>query len=59
MTHLPWLRRHPLLGYFALTYGISYALALLTLPVLMLAVLWPFSLMADPAFAPRFGKNFW
>lgn len=31
-----------------------YALALLTLPLLVLAVLWPFSLMADPAFAPRF-----
>ena len=31
-----------------------YALALLTMPVLMLAVLWPFSLIAGPAFAPRF-----
>lgn len=120
MTLMPWLRRHPLLGYFALTYGISwggilsvlavtgfdvtalrpldtglifvsmllgpsvagllmttlldgraglrelksrllrwrvgarwYALALLTMPVLMLAVLWPFSFVVDPAFAPR------
>ena len=116
-----WLRRHPLLGYFALTYGISwigivvllsatnfkltalrpldtglvfismllgpsiagltmtglsdgrtallalrsrflrwrvaprwYAYALLTMPALMLAVLWPFSLVVTPAFAPRF-----
>ena len=24
MTRAPWLRRHPLLGYFALTYGISW-----------------------------------
>lgn len=31
-----------------------YAMALLTVPVLMLAVLWPFSLIADPASAPRF-----
>jgi peptidoglycan/LPS O-acetylase OafA/YrhL len=31
-----------------------YALALLTLPLLMLAVLWPFSLVADAAFAPNF-----
>ena len=121
MTLSPWLRRHPLLGYFALTYGISwggilvvlgstgfdlnvlrpldtglifvcmllgpsiaglsmtavldgragfrdlksrllrrhlalgwYALALLTMPVLMLAVLWPLSLIADEAFAPGF-----
>ncbi len=121
MTLSPWLRRHPLLGYFALTYGISwggilvvlgstgfdlnvlrpldtglvfvcmllgpsiaglsmtavvdgragfselrsrslrwrlalrwYALALLTMPVLMLAVLWPLSLIADQAFAPDF-----
>ena len=30
-----------------------YALSLLTLPVLMLAVLWFFSFVADPAFAPR------
>ena len=118
---LRWVVRHPLLGYFALTYGISwggivvvlsatgfdltvlrpldtglifvsmllgpsiagltmtallegraglrelrskllrwrvaprwYALALLTLPLLMLAVLWPFSLFADSVFAPRF-----
>ena len=121
MTLSPWLRCHPLLGYFALTYGISwggilvvlgstgfdlnvlrpldtglvfvcmllgpsiaglsmtavvdgragfselrsrslrwrlalrwYALALLTMPVLMLAVLWPLSLIADQAFAPDF-----
>ena len=121
MMFLRWVCRHPLLGYFALTYGISwggilavlgatgfdltvlrpldtglmfvsmllgpsiagltmtalldgraglrelrsrllcwrvaprwYALALLTLPVLMLAVLWPFSLIADSPFAPRF-----
>ncbi|MCY7308534.1 MAG: hypothetical protein LH632_20850 [Rhodoferax sp.] len=121
MTFIPWLRRHPLLGYFALAYGINwggicvaigangfdqtvmravdtgpifvsmlrganiagltmtalldgraglrelrsrlmpwrvgfrwYALALLTMPVLMLAVLLPFSLFADPAFAPRY-----
>ena len=121
MTFVRWVCRHPLLGYFALTYGISwggilfvlgatgfdltvlrpldtglifismlmgpsiagltmtallegraglrelrsrllcwrvalrwYALALLTLPVLMLAVLWPFSLVADAAFAPNF-----
>ena len=118
---LRWVCRHPLLGYFALTFGISwggilivlgttgfdltvlrprdtglifvsmllgpsiagltmtallegraglhelgsrllrwrvasrwYALALLTLPVLMLAVLWSFSFFADPVFAPRF-----
>lgn len=118
---MPWLRQHPLLGYFALAYAISwggtfvvlgatgfdltvlrpldtglifvsmllgpsiagltmtallegraglrelrsrllcwrvasrwYALALLTLPLLMLAVLWPFSLIADAVFAPRF-----
>ena len=31
-----------------------YALSLLTIPLLMLAVLWPFSLIAEPAFAPRF-----
>ena len=121
MMLLPWVCRHPLLGYFVLTYGISwggilvvlgatgfdltvlrpldtglifvsmllgpsiagltmtallegraglrelrsrllrwrvasrwYALALLTLPLLMLAVLWPFSLFADAVFAPRF-----
>ena len=30
------------------------ALSLLTMPLLMLAVLWPFSLIAGPAFAPRF-----
>ena len=118
---LRWICRHPLLGYFALTYGISwggilvvlgatnfdltvlrpldtglilvfmlmgpsiagltmtalmegraglnelgsrllrwrvalrwYSLALLTLPVLMLAVLWSFSFFADSVFAPRF-----
>ncbi len=121
MTLVRWFRRHPLPGYFALTYGISwggillvlsatgfdlmvlrprdtglifgsmllgpsiagltmtavldgraglhelgsrllrwrlalhwYALALMTLPVLMLAVLLPFSLIADVAFMPRF-----
>ena len=121
MKLVPWLRRHALLGYFALTYSISwggilivlglngfdltslqsldtslifvfmllgpsiaglsmtvlldggaglhevisrllrwrvaprwYALALLTMPVLMLAVLWPFSLITDTAFLPRF-----
>ena len=31
-----------------------YALALLTVPLLMLSVLWSFSLVVDPAFAPRF-----
>ncbi len=30
-----------------------YAFALVTMPTLMLAVLWPFSLVVDPAFAPR------
>jgi membrane protease YdiL (CAAX protease family) len=121
MTLALWLRRHPLLGYFALTYVISwggilvvlgstgfdlnvlrpldtglifvcmllgpsmaglsmtavldgraglrelgsrllrwrlglgwYALALLTMPVLMLTVLRTFSLIADPVFAPGF-----
>lgn len=121
MTLEPWLRRHPLIGYFALTYGISwggilivlsatgfdlvelrpldtglifllmllgpstsglaltalldgraglrrlwsslrrwrvgghwYAVALLTTPLLLLAVLWPLSAFVDPAFAPRF-----
>lgn len=121
MTLEPWLRRHPLIGYFALTYGISwggilivlsatgfdlvelrpldtglifllmllgpstsglaltalldgraglrrlwsslrrwrvgghwYAVALLTTPLLLLAVLWPLSAFLDPAFAPRF-----
>lgn len=121
MTLVPWYRHHPLLGYFALTFGISwgailvvlattgfdlavvrpsdtglifvcmllgpsiagltmtslldgraglrnirwqflrwrvasgwYALALLTMPLLMLAVLLPFSLFADSAFAPGF-----
>ncbi|MEO7255342.1 MAG: CPBP family intramembrane glutamic endopeptidase [Casimicrobium sp.] len=121
MTLVPWVRHHPLLGYFALTFGISwggilvvlattgfdltvvrpsdtglifvcmllgpsiagltmtslldgrarlrnirsrllrwrvasgwYALDLLTMPLLMLAVLLPFSLFADPAFAPGF-----
>ena len=24
MTLMPWLRRHPLLGYFALAYGVSW-----------------------------------
>ena len=121
MTLLLWFCRHPLLGYFALTCGISWggivvvlgttkfdltvlrpldtglifvcmllgpsiagltmtalmdgraglhelgsrllrwrvalrwhSLALLTLPVLMLAVLWSFSFFADSVFAPRF-----
>ena len=121
MMLLRWVCRHPLLGYFALTYGISwggilvvlgitgfdltvlrpldtglmfgcmllgpsiagltmtalmegraglhelgsrllrcrvasrwYLFALLTLPVLMLAVLLSFSLFADSVFAPRF-----
>ena len=31
-----------------------HALVLLTMPVLMLSVLWPLSLFAEPAFAPRF-----
>jgi uncharacterized protein len=30
------------------------AVALLTMPILMLAVLWPLSALVDPAFAPRF-----
>ena len=121
MTLALWLRRHPLLGYFALTYVISwggilvvlgstgfdlnvlrpldtglifvcmllgpsmaglsmtavldgragfrelgsrllhwrvglrwFALALLTMPALLLAVLWSFRFLADPAFAPGF-----
>lgn len=121
MTLEPWLRRHPLIGYFALAYGISwggiliilsatgfdpvelrpldaglifglmllgpstgglaltallegrlglrrlassltswkagmrwYAVALLTMPLLLLAVLWPLSTLVAPAFAPRF-----
>jgi uncharacterized protein len=121
MTLEPWLRRHPLIGYFALAYGISwggilivlsvkgfdaveprpldtelifalmllgpstgglaltallegrvglrrlassltswkvgmrwYAVALLTMPLLLVAVLWPLSTFVDPAFAPRF-----
>lgn len=121
MTLVPWLRRHPLSGYFALTYGISwggililfiaggldlaalqpldmglmfvlmllgpstsglaltalldgraglrrlleslmrwrvdvrwYAVALLTMPLLLLAILWPLSAFVAPAFAPRF-----
>ena len=121
MTLLPWLRRHPLFGYFALAYGISwggililfiaggldlaalqpldmglmfvlmllgpstsglaltalldgraglrgllaslvrwrlgvrwYAVALLTTPLLLLAIPWPLSAFVDPAFAPRF-----
>jgi membrane protease YdiL (CAAX protease family) len=116
-----WLGRHPLIGYFALAYGISwggivivlgttdfdlanlrpldtglifvlmllgpsigglaltarlagrvglrqlwsslvrwrvgacwYALALLTMPAVLLAVLWPLGAFLDPAFAPRF-----
>jgi len=31
-----------------------YALALLTMPVVLLAVLWPLAAFLDPAFAPRF-----
>jgi membrane protease YdiL (CAAX protease family) len=121
MTLVPWLRRQPLLGYFAVAYGISwggilvalsargfdlthlrpldtglifiamllgpstaglastalldgrpglrelraslvrwrvggrwYAVALLTMPVLLLAVLWPLGASVDPTFAPRF-----
>ena len=121
MTRVARFRRHPLLAFFALTYGISwggsvvvcsaagfdltvlrpldtglifacmllgpsiagltmtalltgraglrelrsrflywrvaprwYAVALLTIPTMMLAVLWPFSLVMDPVFAPRF-----
>jgi membrane protease YdiL (CAAX protease family) len=121
LTPASWLRRHPLFGYFALCFGISwggiliviaatgfrlatlqplemglifmlmllgpsasgliltaalngraglhrlgsrlmlwklgvrwYALALLTAPLLLLAILWPLSAVADPAFAPRF-----
>ncbi len=116
-----WLRRHPLIGYFALAYAISwggilivlgatdfdlvelrpldtglifvlmllgpsisglaltalldgrdglrrlgaslvrgrvgvrwYAVALLSMPLLLLAILWPLSVFVEPAFAPRF-----
>jgi len=116
-----WLRRHPLLGYFTLAFGIAwigilivltahgfnlatlqpldtgvmfvamllgpstsglmltallqgrggmrqlwsrlihwrvnatwYAVALLTAPLILLAILWPLSLLVEPAFAPRF-----
>ena len=31
-----------------------YAVALLTMPMLLLATLWPLSVFVDPAFAPRF-----
>ena len=31
-----------------------YAVALLTLPLLLFAILWPLSVFADPIFAPRF-----
>jgi uncharacterized protein len=31
-----------------------YAVALLTMPLLLLATLWPLSVFVDPAFAPRF-----
>jgi len=34
--------------------GIWYAVALLTMPVALLAVLWPLSAILDPAYAPRF-----
>ena len=121
MTATPWLRRHPLLGYYAAVYAISwggilivvaangfdvvhlramdtgiifvamllgpsvagvamtaalegrsglsrlkvslvlwrvgvrwYALALLTMPVLLVSVLWSTSALVDAAFAPRF-----
>ena len=121
MTPASWLQRHPLLGYFALAYGISwggilmilgttdfeltalrsldtglifvsmllgpstagltmtallngrtglrqltlslalwrvgmwwYVVALLTMPMLMVAVLWPLGAFVDAAFAPRF-----
>ncbi len=121
MTATPWLRRHPLLGYYAAAYAISwggilivigangfdvvhlramdtgiifvamllgpsvaglamtavlegraalsllklsllrwrvrvrwYALALLTMPVLLVSVLWSTSALVDAAFAPRF-----
>lgn len=121
MTPASWLRRHPLLGYFALCFGISwggilivlaatgfklaalqpletglifalmllgpsasgliltavldgrtglhllgsglmrwklgvrwYAVALLTAPLFLLAILWPLSAIVAPAFAPRF-----
>lgn len=121
MTPKPWLRRYPLIAYFALAYGISwsgivivlgatgfdlanlrpldtgiifalmllgpsasglsmtahlegraglcrlwlslvrwhvgirwYALALMTMPVVLLAVLWPLGILLDPAFEPRF-----
>jgi membrane protease YdiL (CAAX protease family) len=121
VTPEPWLRRHPLIGYFALTYAISwggilivlsatgfdpvglraldtglifvlmllgpslsglaltarlegraglrrlvagltrwrvrlrwYAVALLTTPFVLLAVLWPMSAVVDPAYSPGF-----
>jgi uncharacterized protein len=121
MTLVPWLRRHPLLGYFALAYGISwggilivlavtgfnlvelrpvdtglifmsmllgpstgglaltallegrvglrrlstslarwrvggrwYAVALLTMPFLLLVILWPLGTFVAPGFTPRF-----
>ncbi len=121
MTSAPWLQRHPLLGYYAAVYAISwggivavvgaggfdlyqlrpldtglifvamllgpsvgglamtaalggraglrrlkllglywrvdtrwYAVALLTMPLLLIAVLWPLSMFVDTAFAPRF-----
>jgi hypothetical protein len=31
MTLVPWLRRHPLLGHFALAYGISWGGILIAL----------------------------
>ena len=34
-----------------------YAVALLTAPLLLLAILWPLSAVADPAFAPRFSLH--
>lgn len=125
MTPKPWLRRYPLIAYFALAYGISwsgivivlgatgfdlanlrpldtgiifalmllgpsasglsmtahlegraglcrlwlslvrwhvgirwYALALMTMPVVLLAVLWPLGILLDPAFEPVFSGHF-
>jgi hypothetical protein len=34
--------------------GVWYAVALLTMPMVLLAVLWPLGDMLDPAYAPRF-----
>ena len=51
MTLVPWLRRHPLRWQVG---GRWYTQALLTLPLLMLAVLWLVGLVADRAISPRF-----